>query len=125
MSFPSLHEGFGLPVLEAMRLGTPVLTSRTSSLPEVAGPAGLLVDPYDVEAIAGALRALDADEALRDRLAAMGPSQADRFAPARYAERLDAMYAANVTLLVLGPLSIIGLVVWVVLASKQRSCMYP
>ena len=48
--FPSLYEGFGLPVLEAMQLGTPVVTSRTSSLPEIAGDAALYVNPYDNDA---------------------------------------------------------------------------
>ncbi|MGM0386112.1 MAG: NAD(P)H-binding protein, partial [Actinomycetota bacterium] len=54
--FPSLYEGFGLPVLEAMACGTPVVTSNTSSLPEVAGDAALLVDPTDVTAIVDAMR---------------------------------------------------------------------
>jgi glycosyltransferase involved in cell wall biosynthesis len=54
-AFPSLYEGFGLPVLEAMRCGTPVVTSNLSSLPEVAGDAAILVDPYNVEAIAAAM----------------------------------------------------------------------
>jgi glycosyltransferase involved in cell wall biosynthesis len=69
--FPSLYEGFGLPVLEAMACGTPVVTSNVSSLPEVAGEAALLVNPHNVEEIAGAMRRAleDADlaQALRQR----------------------------------------------------------
>ncbi len=91
--FPSLYEGFGLPVLEAMQLGTPVLTSRTGSLPEVAGDAAILVDPYSVNAIADGLRALDQDDALRTRLESAGRVQAARFSEARYQERLEDMYA--------------------------------
>jgi glycosyltransferase involved in cell wall biosynthesis len=91
--FPSLYEGFGLPVLEAMQLGTPVLTSRTSSLPEVAGDAAVFVDPYDVASISEGLRALDQDEALRARLTLAGPRQADLFSTERYLARLEAMYA--------------------------------
>ena len=77
--FPSLYEGFGLPVLEAMARGVPVACSDRSSLPEVAGDAALLFDPEDVRAIAGAIERLLTDEALRARLAAAGPDQARRF----------------------------------------------
>ena len=66
--FPSLFEGFGLPVLEAMSLGAAVVTSDTSSLPEVAGEAALLVDPLDVAALSRAMAALSGDSALRDGL---------------------------------------------------------
>ena len=90
--FPSLYEGFGLPVLEAMHLGTPVMTSNTASLPELVGEAALTVDPYDVRAMVAAIRALDTDAELRRRLAADGPVQAERFSPDRYRERLAAMY---------------------------------
>lgn len=91
--FPSLYEGFGLPVLEAIGLGTPVVTSAISSLPEVAGEAALQVDPYRTEDIAEAIRALDADPALCARLQAAGPAQAARFSEAAWAERLAALYA--------------------------------
>jgi len=90
--FPSLYEGFGLPVLEAMLLGTPVLCSDTASLPEVAGDAALAVDPYDTAAIGAGLRALDADADLRADLARRGLDQAANFSPERYRARLDALY---------------------------------
>jgi glycosyltransferase involved in cell wall biosynthesis len=79
LAFPSLAEGFGLPVLEAMARGVPVACSGVSALPEVAGDAALLFDPRSVEAIAGAVGHLLADPALRARLAARGREQAARF----------------------------------------------
>ena len=79
LAYPSLYEGFGLPVLEAMARGLPVLTSDRSSLPEVAGGAALLVDPADVPAIAKGLVELVSDRALRGRLAADGRRRAARF----------------------------------------------
>ena len=91
--FPSLYEGFGLPVLESMLLGTPVITSDVSSLPEVAGEAALTVDPYDAAAIARALRALDADDGLAADLAARGRVQAARFSPQAHQARLAELYA--------------------------------
>jgi glycosyltransferase involved in cell wall biosynthesis len=91
--FPSLYEGFGLPVLEAMHLGTPVMTSNTSSLPEVAGDAALLVDPYDTSAMAEAIRALDTQPELRAELSARGPKRAALFDNAAYERRLVELYA--------------------------------
>lgn len=77
--FPSLAEGFGLPVLEAMLRGTPVACSNATSLPEVAGDAALLFDPLDVEAIAVAVRRILEDDALADRLRRAGLDRAKRF----------------------------------------------
>lgn len=77
--FPSLYEGFGLPVLEAMACGTPVAAADRSSLPEVVGDAGLLFDPTDIEALRDALRRLLADSVLRRDLAARGRARAASF----------------------------------------------
>jgi glycosyltransferase involved in cell wall biosynthesis len=77
--FPSLAEGFGLPVLEALRRGTPVACSNASSLPEVAGDAAVYFDPLDIGAVVEAMKRLLEDAALRGRLAAAGPGQAARF----------------------------------------------
>ncbi len=77
--FPSLYEGFGLPVIEAQSCGCPVITSTTSSLPEVAGDAALLVDPGDVAAIATAMRHIVVDPILREDLMARGFVNARRF----------------------------------------------
>lgn len=90
--FPSLYEGFGLPVLEAMSLGTPVISANTASIPEVAGDAALLVDPYDPRAIADAIKTLSTDAELRATLAGRGRAQAALFSEARYRDRLAALY---------------------------------
>jgi len=78
-AFPSLDEGFGMPVLEAMAASVPVLTSNRSALPEVAGDAAMLVNPEDGDALAQALRELTKDEQLRSRLAAAGTTRARSF----------------------------------------------
>ncbi|HIK46791.1 MAG TPA: glycosyltransferase family 4 protein [Leptolyngbyaceae cyanobacterium M65_K2018_010] len=78
-AYPSLYEGFGLPVLEAMTLGCPVVTAKTSSLPEVAGRAALLVDPTSVEELAEALGRVIGDRALRQSLIKQGYQQAAQF----------------------------------------------
>ena len=91
--FPSLYEGFGLPALEAMLLGTPVITSNTASMPEVVGDAAITVDPYDISAMVQAIQALDRDADLRGRLSEAGPRRADLFSADRYAERLGALYS--------------------------------
>lgn len=77
--FPSLYEGFGLPVLEAMSCGVPVVTSNTSAMPEVAGDAALLVDPYDVKGMATAIAAIVHDASLRDNLRQKGLARAQQF----------------------------------------------
>lgn len=77
--FPSLYEGFGLPILEAMSCHCPVITSQTSSMPEVAGQAALYVNPYKVEEIAEAMKKLTTDNILRDRLIEKGYKQAEKF----------------------------------------------
>jgi glycosyltransferase involved in cell wall biosynthesis len=92
VTFPSLYEGFGLPVLEAMALGTPVLTSNGGSLPEIAGEAAVIVDPYDVGAMAAGLQRLDADEALRNQLRHNGPVQAAKFSMAAFQEKMAMLY---------------------------------
>ncbi len=94
--FPSIYEGFGMPPLEAMACGTPVVASNTSSLPEVVGDAGLTVSPYDPAALAEAiLRALD-DAELRQELRERGLRQAQAFSWRVTAERTLAAYEAAV-----------------------------
>jgi glycosyltransferase involved in cell wall biosynthesis len=79
LAFPSLYEGFGLPALEALACGAPVLTSMVCSLPEVVGDAAILVNPFSVEAIASGLRRLVYDSKLRHQLQTKGPLQAEKF----------------------------------------------
>jgi glycosyltransferase involved in cell wall biosynthesis len=92
--FPSLYEGFGLPVLESMVLGTPVVTSRESCLPEIAGDAALLVNPYETDDIARAIKRVTADADLRTELSRRGRVQAELFSVERYRERVQALYGA-------------------------------
>ncbi len=91
-AFPSLYEGFGLPPLEAMACGAPVVTSRLSSLPEVVGDAALLVDPYSVEDIANGLGRVLADDDLRAGLQARGRARAQAFSWEHSVERIHATY---------------------------------
>lgn len=92
VAFPSLYEGFGLPALEAMMLGTPVLTTNTSSLPEVVGDAALTVNPYKPMEIAAALQRLDKDAELRAHLSRQGRVQAAKYSMANYQRTLSDMY---------------------------------
>lgn len=90
--FPSLYEGFGLPVLEAMLAGTPVITSDISSLPEVAGEAAEYVNPLEADSIARAIRTLDQDDERCAELRTLGLKRAEFFSPARYQQRLAEVY---------------------------------
>jgi glycosyltransferase involved in cell wall biosynthesis len=90
--FASLWEGFGLPVLEAFATGTPLIASRTTSLPEIASGACLLVDPYSVEDIATAMSALHADWRLREQLVSKGRARAAIFSWSRTAQETLGVY---------------------------------
>ncbi|NOZ30242.1 MAG: glycosyltransferase family 4 protein [Chloroflexi bacterium] len=92
--FPSLYEGFGLPVLEAMACGAPVVCSDRASLPEVAGDAALLVDPTDAEALAGAITRLLTDEGLRQEMRRRALARAAEFSWERTACMTLAVYRA-------------------------------
>jgi len=91
-AFPSLDEGFGMPVLEAMAHGVPVVTSQSSALPEVAGDAAILVDPFDTEAIGEALLRLAPDPDLRDDFAGRGIGRAREFTWESAAEQTWRVY---------------------------------
>ena len=79
LAYPSLYEGFGLPPAEAMACGCPVVTSNISSLPEVVGDAGLLVDPYSTQSLAQAMRRVLTEDKLRDEMIVKGLEQAKKF----------------------------------------------
>lgn len=91
-AFPSLYEGFGLPVLEAMACGTPVVTSNLSSLPEVAGEAALTISPYDLDELLDALRRLTEDEDLRQKLIQKGFERSRLFTWDHAASHLRQIY---------------------------------
>jgi glycosyltransferase involved in cell wall biosynthesis len=90
--YPSLYEGFGMPVLEAMACGAPVVTSSTSSLPEVAGEAALLVDPTSVQELVTAMRSVLESKEVRDELRAKGLKQAGKFSWEETARETLAVY---------------------------------
>lgn len=90
--YPSLYEGFGLPVVEAMACGAPVITSNVSSLPEVAGSAALLVNPYSVSDLADAIEQVLSDPNLQDKLRSEGVKQASKFSWSRTARETLQVY---------------------------------
>jgi glycosyltransferase involved in cell wall biosynthesis len=92
LAFPSLYEGFGLPILEAMACGTPVVASRASCLPEVADGASLLIDPLNVDGLTVSLELALVDEGLRERLIAQGRQRASHYSWRRAAESLLGVY---------------------------------
>nr|VFK41199.1 MAG: Glycosyltransferase involved in cell wall bisynthesis [Candidatus Kentron sp. TC]VFK56586.1 MAG: Glycosyltransferase involved in cell wall bisynthesis [Candidatus Kentron sp. TC] len=90
--FPSIYEGFGLPVLEAMQVGTPVITSNISSLPEVGGDAVYYVDPYSIESIKTAIETLSDDERKLEEMSGEGLLQADKFSMRNYRDNISQGY---------------------------------
>ncbi len=90
--FPSLKEGFGLPALEALACGCPVISSNLSAMPEVIGDAGILIDPYDEKALKESMVKLSSDERLREQLKAKGLKQASSFSWERCAQRTLEVY---------------------------------
>ena len=93
-AYPSLYEGFGLPILEAMACGVPVLTSNVSSMPEIAADAALLVDPYDVASIRQGLRRLLTDQPLRQTLIQKGFQRLNHFSWANAAHQVQSILQA-------------------------------
>jgi len=91
-AFPSFFEGFGMPPLEAMACGAPVISSNTSSLPEVTGDAAILVDPHDIHAIAYAISRLLSDEQLQENLRQKGYLQAQKYTWSNAAHKMLTVY---------------------------------
>jgi glycosyltransferase involved in cell wall biosynthesis len=91
--FPSLYEGFGLPIVEAMQLGTAVVASTEGSSPEIAGDAAILVNPYDTDELKNAIRAVACDDDLCNGLTAAGLMQARKFSPDIYRKAVRDLYS--------------------------------
>ena len=102
LAFPSLYEGFGLPILEAMALGTPVVTSNYGAMAEVAGDAAELVDPYDVDSIRAGLERVTSDTTRRDELRQRGLGRAAQFTWENCARATLAVYAEAIAASKLG-----------------------
>ena len=98
LAMPSLYEGFGLPLVEAMVFGTPVLTSNNSSMPEVAGDAGLLVDALDVTSIEKGLRKLIGEDNFRVKLALNAKKNASRYNWGKSARKLVSVFEKVIAL---------------------------
>lgn len=92
LAYPSLYEGFGLPPLEAMACGCPVVTSNTSSLPEVVGDAGILVNPYDTDSLAQAMRKVLSDDKLREDMIRKGLKRSKEFSWEKTARQTQEVY---------------------------------
>lgn len=91
--YPSFYEGFGLPILEAMTLGTPVITSSVSSMPEVGGDAAIYVNPHDVDALANRIYQLGLDPILRQSLIEKGKNRAKLYSWQRVAQETLKAYS--------------------------------
>ena len=95
--FPSLYEGFGLPALEAMQFGVPVLASNRGALPEIVGDGGILVDPLSIDEISQAMLDLSTDKKLRSKLSQCALRQASKFSWQRAAEETMRSFRTIVT----------------------------
>ena len=92
LAYPSLYEGFGFPPLEAMACGCPVVTSNTSSLPEVVGKAGMMINPYDTDSLVEAMRRVLTNRELRDDMVTKGLEQAKKFSWEKAAREIQEVY---------------------------------